>query len=90
MTNTLTIQTANNQIKRYKNDPDFYSDYIEALEFKIEYMANILAKIWPEQSGHYFICGEAGTKDRNGLPEFLHICPTYGADFKTTVVYKKI
>lgn len=29
----------------------------------------------------YFICGEAGTKDDNGLPEKVLICPAYGVDW---------
>jgi hypothetical protein len=29
----------------------------------------------------YFICGEGGEKDRNNLPERIHICPAYGVDW---------
>ena len=29
----------------------------------------------------YFICGEAGTKDDNNLPNHIHICPAYGCDW---------
>ncbi len=29
----------------------------------------------------YFICGEGGEKDRNNLPERIHICPAYGCDW---------
>ena len=29
----------------------------------------------------YFICGEGGEKDKNGLPERIHICPAYGVDW---------
>ena len=29
----------------------------------------------------YFICGEGGVKDQNGLPESIHICPAYGVDW---------
>lgn len=29
----------------------------------------------------YFICGEGGTKDDNGLPEKLYVCPAYGVDW---------
>jgi len=39
----------------------------------------------------YFICGEGGEKDRNGLPDRIFICPAYGVDWfqvyeKTEVV----
>lgn len=30
--------------------------------------------------GVFFICGEAGEKDSNGIPERIHICPAYGSD----------
>lgn len=49
-------------------------EYIEKLE-------NILRKVFPEQSGHFFICGELGDKDSNGLPNKLQICPAYGCDW---------
>lgn len=29
----------------------------------------------------YFICGEGGEKDKNNLPEQIHICPSYGCDW---------
>lgn len=29
----------------------------------------------------YFICGEGGEKDKNNLPEQIHICPAYGVDW---------
>ena len=41
----------------------------------------------PEKSGGYFICGEGGSKDDMGLPEFIFVCPTYGADFRNTARY---
>ena len=39
-----------------------------------------------KQYGVYFICGEGGEKDQNGIPEHIHICPAYGSD----VVYRYI
>lgn len=29
----------------------------------------------------YFICGEGGQKDSNGLPDKIHVCPAYGCDW---------
>ena len=29
----------------------------------------------------YFICGEGGEKDKNGLPDRIHVCPAYGVDW---------
>jgi hypothetical protein len=31
--------------------------------------------------GIFFICGEGGEKDDNGMPKQVHICPAYGVDF---------
>jgi hypothetical protein len=31
--------------------------------------------------GIYFICGEGGKKDKNNLPDKIHICPAYGVDW---------
>lgn len=29
----------------------------------------------------YFICGESGEKDKNGLPDQIFVCPAYGVDW---------
>jgi len=29
----------------------------------------------------YFVCGEMGEKDQNGLPDRIEICPAYGVDW---------
>lgn len=29
----------------------------------------------------FFICGQSGNEDKNGLPERIHICPAYGVDW---------
>jgi hypothetical protein len=29
----------------------------------------------------YFICGEGGSKNDNGLPQQILICPAYGVDW---------
>jgi len=62
-------------------------DHIKELESENEKLKNILRNAFPEKSGHFFICGEAGEKDTSGLPDKVFICPTYGLDgFQ---VYKK-
>ena len=40
----------------------------------------ILQAVFPEKTGHFFICGEAGEKDSMGLPEKIMVCPSYGLD----------
>ena len=29
----------------------------------------------------FFICGEGGQKDKNNLPDQIHVCPAYGVDW---------
>jgi len=60
-------------------------------EFKqFEVLKKIFIHSNPETfAGVYFICGESGDKDDNGLPENIMVCPAYGADFRTTTAYKK-
>lgn len=72
------------------------ADRIEELEAEIERLrekfnkqAIILKAAFPEKSGHYFICGEAGEKDTMGLPQSILVCPTYGADIRCTTRYIK-
>lgn len=39
-------------------------------------------EVLAEKLGYiYFICGEGGEKDKNNLPERIHICPAYGVDW---------
>ena len=52
-----------------------------------ERLQNIVRHLIPDKlPGMYFICGEAGNHDRNGLPERLIVCPAYGSD--VTEVYE--
>ena len=46
-------------------------------------LSNILKhEVMAEKLGEiYFICGEGGEKDKNNLPERIHICPAYGCDW---------
>jgi len=63
---------------------DCAADCIEKLEKKLKLLEKVemyLKTSYPDKSGHYFICGEGGVKDDNGLPERLHICPAYGCDW---------
>lgn len=39
------------------------------------------AMLAEKMGGIYFICGEGGEKDRNNLPERIHVCPAYGVDW---------
>lgn len=55
---------------------------IDRLRTKCDKQAMMLRRLFPERHADtYFICGESGTKDSNGLPEGVLICPAYGCDF---------
>jgi hypothetical protein len=41
---------------------------------KHEFLAEKLGDI-------YFICGDDGFKDKNGLPDRIYVCPAYGVDW---------
>jgi hypothetical protein len=69
-------------VKRLRNwDECSQDDYNEAAD-RIERMSKFLRhNVFPEKLfGVFFICGEAGEKDSNGIPERIHICPAYGSD----------
>ena len=71
-------------------EKDVVINYIQELEDKIEKLEKAnkvyeklhskLMHDYPEKSGRYFICGEAGEKDSFGVPTQILICPEYGAD----------
>ena len=59
----------------------------QKLQKRAEKTHKILSHLLSEQTGMFFICGEAGEKDTLGLPEKIFVCPTYGLD--GFCVYKK-
>lgn len=55
---------------------------VARLKDKCDKQAMILRRLTPENyPGVYFICGEIGLKDTNGLPEMLLVTPSYGVDW---------
>jgi hypothetical protein len=57
---------------------------IDRLTDKCDRQAMMLRRLFPEHSPDtFFICGEGGEKDGNGLPETILVCPAYGCDFST-------
>lgn len=67
----------------------------EGLQEKIVDVAKIYGRVRvamltskPEETGSLFICGFGGEKDKMGLPERLHVCPTYG--LQGSAIYEKI
>lgn len=66
------------------------ADYIHKLERSLELYERERIRFrhaHPEMTGVYFIAGESGSKDRNMLPDRIHICPAYGCDW--TIQYAK-
>lgn len=61
---------------------------IERLREKCDKQAMILRRLNPENfPDTYFICGEAGKKDQNGMPQKIMVAPAYGVDFSYEYVY---
>lgn len=66
-------------------------DYIRKLERALEIYTEERERFkhnTPELTGAYFLAGGFGETDRNMLPEYVRICPAYGADWTQT--YKKV
>lgn len=58
------------------------ADEIQRLRDKCDQQAMILRRLTPENfPDTYFICGEAGKRDQNGMPKKILVAPAYGVDF---------
>lgn len=58
-------------------------DYIDKLERGLETYARIKVAMLstnPEKTNFWFPCGESGSKNEQGLPQYIDICPAFGAD----------
>lgn len=57
----------------------------DELEAQLELIAKqqkIIRRIYVEHfPDTYFLCGESGNKDQNGLPDRIEVCPAYGVDW---------
>ena len=51
-------------------------------------LRKVLSTSFPERSGDIFICGYSKDRSSDGLPGYIMICPTYGADYFVT--YRKV
>ena len=57
---------------------ELIQDATDRMELMSKFLRhNLLAT---KLEGVFFICGEAGERDQNGIPERIHICPAYGSD----------
>jgi hypothetical protein len=58
------------------------AEEIERLREKCDKQAMILRRLTPENfPDTYFIHGDGGTKDINGMPERVYVVPAYGCDW---------
>lgn len=58
------------------------ADEIERLREKCNNQAMVLRRLTPDKFPNtYFIHGELGEKDQNGMPEKIMVVPAYGVDF---------
>ena len=60
---------------------------IERLQAENEKLKTMIRHAVADRTGVYFICGEGGSKDEQGLPEIILVCPAFGAD--GFAIYKK-
>ena len=65
---------------------DYYEEVL-LLRKKVDKYETILKHAMAEKSGVFFISGEAGEIDNNGLPDTVFICPAMGLDW--SVAYRK-
>jgi hypothetical protein len=75
----------NKRIVYYADEVKHLLDELDRLSERCNRQAMILRRLTPENFPNtYFICGEVGTKDINGLPEKILVVPAYGVDWNMT------
>ena len=71
--------------------PTIYGIALHSLTEEEYKLFQKLVKVWyhsqSDETGSFFICGESGEQDFNGLPETILVCPKMGSD--VTIVYRK-
>jgi len=83
MTDIITNEELAERLRNWdicsQDDYEEAANRIEKMNFFLRH--NAFAE---KHFGVFFICGESGEKDSNGIPEEVHICPAYGSN----VVYR--
>jgi hypothetical protein len=55
---------------------------LQRLVEKCDKQTMVLRRIYVEQfPNQWFVCGELGPRDENGLPAKIEVCPAYGVDW---------
>ena len=70
------------QVVPHDYDRIIMAEEIDRLRKLVE-VAGVIFRhnLTPDKGFNYFICGEGGSKDTNGLPEKLYLSPAYGCDW---------
>jgi hypothetical protein len=64
------------------------ADELEEIMVLLEKQQVIIRRIYAEKlPDTWFVCGESGNKDQNGLPDRIEVCPAYGVGW--TQLYQK-
>jgi len=58
----------------------------EIQQNKVDLYRKVVKNLIPEINGEFFICGHS-EQIINNLPQHIHVCPTYGADW--AAIYKR-
>lgn len=64
-----------------EEDADCDGSLYAAAHSEITKLRKILSHILADRTGAYFICGQGGEIDRNGMPDLIHVCPAFGLDW---------
>jgi hypothetical protein len=64
--------------KTAKEAADELEEILKLLEKQQKIIRRIYVDHFPDT---YFVCGESGSKDQNGLPDRIEVCPAYGVDW---------
>jgi hypothetical protein len=77
-----TVENMVNQLYKDESRIKHLEAEIERLKTKCDKQAMILKRLNPTLFPDIlFITGDIGSKDSNGMPEALLVCPAYGVDF---------
>lgn len=74
----------------YGADPlrELAADELESMHDLLCKQQVIIRRIYAEQlPDTWFVSGEHGEKDQNGLPKYIEVCPAYGVDW--TQIYER-
>ena len=75
----------NLEVEAYEGELVKLREEVETFKKGYEAAMKIVRSTYPDRfPDTYFICGEGGEKDKNGLPDLILVCPAYGADWVQT------